>query len=549
MLPGTCDTELTLSVTGGWSTVKVLEKLKFCNSGILKISSLERNETLTKGKELHGETTAAASATLPPGFVLLVILIGISGIFTIIMWFTEFYMFHILQFVTITQGSASYDMWINPPVKPYVSIYPFNYTNIDDVLNNGATPVVQELGPFVYRETVERINVEFNKNGTVTYQEQRSNEFMPDMSRGNPKHMTIMAPNLPLIGGLAKGANAYLPRLTQPFMPFILDGLQQKPFLELKIDDYFWGYEDDLYTLAQNFASIVHKEARRSKFGIVTGRRGLSTDRITVHSGVGNLDELGIITRYNGQNSLNVWKTDECNRLDGSDGSQFPPTTLNRNSKLYVFHKDLCRRFPLVYKEEVEVVPGVTALRFQAPRNVFDTPLTNPENACFYSDDACPPSGVFNSSPCSGVPVMMSFPHFYLGDPELRKDVLGLSPDPEKHETFVDVHAKLGVSLAGRSRFQINVILGSTSDGMSYFKNLKPGLILPVAWIELKVDKLPDDIKRNLQQMSISISLGEILLKWISLLTLTLSMIFLVKKIILKDCFMANEKLVLPFNK
>lgn len=547
MLPGTCDKSNDLIInasSGGWSAIKILEKLKFCNSGIIKMGSLERGRSLTKEKKLD-ETNS-----LPSGFVLLVILISISGILTIIMWFTELYMFQILQFVTITKGSSSYNMWLNPPIKPYVSIYPFNYTNIDKVLMYGDPPIVQELGPFVYKEKVERINVEFNKNGTVTYQEKRSSEFIPEMSSGNPERLFITAPNLPLISAISSSADSFI--LTQkfmsPFMSLFLEGFLVKPFLHLKIDDYFWGYEDNIYTLAQGLASTVHKDARLSKFGIISSRRGLSTDTITMHSGVGNLDELGIITRYNGLKNLDAWNTTECNRLDGSDGSQFPPTTLNRNSRLYVFHKDLCRRFPLVYKEDIEIVPGVTAFRFQAPRNVFDTPMTNPENACYCTQEMCPPSGVFNSAPCNGAPVMMSFPHFYLGDPELRKAILGLSPDPALHETYVDVHSKLGVSLGGRSRFQVNIMLKKVN-GISQFQKFKQGTILPVAWIEVKVDKLPEDVKRTLQQTSIGISLGELLLKWISLLTLTLSMIFLVKKIILKDCFMSNAKQILPMGK
>lgn len=544
MLPGTCDksNDLKINTSSGWSAMKILEKLKSCNSGIIKISTLERGRSLAKEKELD------ETSSIPTGLLLLVILISISGMLTIIMWFTELYMFQILQFITITQGSSSYNMWLNPPVKPYVSIYPFNYTNIDKVLKNGDIPIVQELGPFVYKETVERINVEFNENGTVTYQEKRSNEFIPEMSQGNPEDLTIIAPNLPLISALSKSADASF--LAQQFTSIFFEGLfQVKPFLQLKVEDYFWGYEDNIYSLAQGLASTVHKDARLSKFGIITGRRGVSTDRITIHSGVGNLDELGIITRYNGQKALDVWKTDECNRLDGSDGSQFPPTTLSRKSKLYVFHKDLCRRFPLVYKEDIDVVPGVTAFRFQAPRNVFDTPNTNPDNACYYSSKTDPPSGVFDSSPCNGAPVMMSFPHFYLGTPSLRKDVLGLTPNPTLHETFVDVHSKLGVTLGGRSRFQINIMLKKTDGLLSLFKNFKQGIILPVAWIELKVDKLPDDIKRTLQQTSIIINLGEQLLKWTSLLTLALSILFLAKKILSKDCFMSNEKQILPMNK
>jgi CD36 family. len=35
---------------------------------------------------------------------------------------------------------------------------------------------------------------------------------------------------------------------------------------------------------------------------------------------------------------------------------------------------------------------------------------------------------------------MLSFPHFYLGDPRLLEAVEGLNPDPEKHDSFLDVH-------------------------------------------------------------------------------------------------------------
>lgn len=36
-------------------------------------------------------------------------------------------------------------------------------------------------------------------------------------------------------------------------------------------------------------------------------------------------------------------------------------------------------------------------------------------------------------------PVYLSFPHFYKADPKLLDDVEGLSPDQEKHETFLKI--------------------------------------------------------------------------------------------------------------
>ncbi|KOB66055.1 Epithelial membrane protein, partial [Operophtera brumata] len=74
-------------------------------------------------------------------------------------------------------------------------------------------------------------------------------------------------------------------------------------------------------------------------------------------------------------------------------------------------------------------------------------------------------------------PAMVSFPHFYLGDPKLREDVIGLKPDPARHETL-----------------QINMQVKKTNmyTSMSY---LDEGLILPVAWIEMGVEELPQSLK------------------------------------------------------
>jgi hypothetical protein len=49
---------------------------------------------------------------------------------------------------------------------------------------------------------------------------------------------------------------------------------------------------------------------------------------------------------------------------------------------------------------------------------------------------------------------MISFPHFYLGDPRLLEEVEGLNPDPEKHNSYLDVHEVLiaGVDRIGQVR-------------------------------------------------------------------------------------------------
>jgi hypothetical protein len=78
-------------------------------------------------------------------------------------------------------------------------------------------------------------------------------------------------------------------------------------------------------------------------------------NRMTMFTGKQNLQERGVMSRLNGEERLRHWKADECNRIDGTDGSMFPPNLVKRNSTLYVFNADVCRRFPLQYTEDITV--------------------------------------------------------------------------------------------------------------------------------------------------------------------------------------------------
>jgi len=51
--------------------------------------------------------------------------------------------------VILVKGTEAYERWRKLPVALCFNIYLFNVTNPDDV-QNGANPVVQEIGPYVY---------------------------------------------------------------------------------------------------------------------------------------------------------------------------------------------------------------------------------------------------------------------------------------------------------------------------------------------------------------------------------------------------------------
>lgn len=54
------------------------------------------------------------------------------------------------------------DWYIKPPFAPTINVYVFNYTNIEEYVAGIDDKIkVNEVGPYVYKEPVEKINVKF----------------------------------------------------------------------------------------------------------------------------------------------------------------------------------------------------------------------------------------------------------------------------------------------------------------------------------------------------------------------------------------------------
>ncbi len=52
--------------------------------------------------------------------------------------------------LALTQDTHMLRLWSDPPLTPKLKIFIFNVTNPDEILA-GKVPVVEELGPYVYR--------------------------------------------------------------------------------------------------------------------------------------------------------------------------------------------------------------------------------------------------------------------------------------------------------------------------------------------------------------------------------------------------------------
>uniref|UniRef100_A0A8D8S8B9 Scavenger receptor class B member 1 n=1 Tax=Cacopsylla melanoneura TaxID=428564 RepID=A0A8D8S8B9_9HEMI len=391
------------------------------------------------------------------------------------------------QQLTLRDGAQVFEMWRKPPVNPIMRIHIYNVTNADEFLSvPGTKPVLDEIGPYTYEETWEKVDLSFLPNGTVTFNQRKTFKFMQELSAGSEDDVVIV-PNIPMLSATSQSKHAA--RFLRLAMASIMDILKVKPFVEVTVGQLLWGYEDPLLKLAKD---VVPKEQKLpyEEFGLLYGKNGTSKDNVTVFTGETDMMKFGLIDKFNGKDHLTHWKTEQCNSLSGSDGSIFPPH-MDKSRTLYVYDKDICRLLPLVFEKEVMTEGNVLGYRFTPPKDVFSTVEENPANDCFCPSPPCAPKGLFNVSLCQyDSPVMLSFPHFYLANESFLNAVEGISkPDPEKHALFIDVQPEMGVALRARARIQINLAVSQVVD----IKQVAtfPDIVFPIMWFEDGIDKLP----------------------------------------------------------
>jgi len=106
--------------------------------------------------------------------------------------------------IPIVEGSRIAESWKDPPVKPLLKIYFFNITNPVIFQNPklNVKPVLKEVGPYVYEEKWERINVSWTEDGEeVNFGTKKTYFFRPDLSVGSEDDLMTL-PNIPMISAL-----------------------------------------------------------------------------------------------------------------------------------------------------------------------------------------------------------------------------------------------------------------------------------------------------------------------------------------------------------
>ncbi|XP_078666172.1 scavenger receptor class B member 1-like isoform X1 [Branchiostoma floridae x Branchiostoma belcheri] len=374
------------------------------------------------------------------------LLIGTLGL---CLYNTLLYTF-VTKMMVLQEGSFIYNFWKDIPIPIYMQFYLFEILNVDEVMKGGK-PAVQQRGPYTYREYRNKSSLQFHEDDTVSYLNVKRYEFVPEMSVGS-ENDTLTTLNIPAmaISWWLKSQRAGIKDAAS--LALLLAG--EPLFFRRSVAGLIWGYPEPLLTAAHRFAPAL---IRDDKFGLFLNQKTNSTDGVyTVFTGRTDPGKFADIYQWNGMTKLPYWKP-PCGRVNGTEGIMFPPIE-DTEKRLYIFVSDLCRSAYLTY-EGARAVGGVPVYRYTLPPEELRSGRSDPDTAC-YCGDTCLPDGLIDVRNCHlDAPVVLSLPHFYLGNESLSRGVTGLEPNKMEHQIFLDVEPSTGVALAAARRTQINIIV------------------------------------------------------------------------------------------
>ncbi|XP_078277952.1 scavenger receptor class B member 1-like [Rhinoraja longicauda] len=378
-----------------------------------------------------------------------------------------------LRNVQIDPGNSfAYSVWKDVPIPFYMSVYFFHIVNPDAIIR-GEKPVVEQRGPYVYREYRPKGNITFHENHTVSYRVYRQFHFVPERSCGNESDQLVL-PNM-----LALGISILAEKLPPPLkiiFNFAMKEFNQTAFYRKTIKEIMWGYEDELIIfLKKHFPSLL---PFKDTFGLFADLNNTDTGLFRIYTGVDDIRKVQGIDTWNGCKKVNYWHSDQCNMINGTSGELWPPF-LTPSDTLEFYSPDACRSLELVYQRSDRTF-GLPSFHYVAPKTMFANGTVFPPNQGFCP---CRQSGVLNVSTCRhNSQVFISHPHFYNGDPALWEAVDGLHPLEKDHALFIDIHPMTGVPLNFSIKLQLNLFLKNVK-GIPLTGKMRT-MLLPLMWFD-----------------------------------------------------------------
>ncbi|KAK9685321.1 CD36 family [Popillia japonica] len=429
---------------------------------------------------------------------------------------------HIMQEVAketrLENGTEQYDRWKKQSVGLKFKVYLFNVTNPDEIVENGATPIVREIGPFVYEKHFFKKEIINKGSDILQYNQYLKMKFRKDLSLQSDG-LIITFFNM-LLHGVSdeKGVNFPTENETTAYNNLQSDDIfSSLPIKDLE-DTFCNPYrllkegdptiDDKLTEFQISIAMFIYCNQIKDlvlidpTMRVDSNRRSMFDDywngQFQISAGLEDISSLGEIRSWNGRSYIESWaggKKSKCNILHGTDSTIYAPGGVIKRKAIFTFNTEICRTIKYSIQAEVEFkgIPGLKAV--MGPENMAN----DGENSCYCIKKTpdilgrrnCFPKGFCDMGNCLEAPIVLSLPHMLWADKRYSSTIKGLAPKEDKHMSFILVDPITGTLLQSRKRMQYNIPLRPV-DAVTATKNFQPAM-LPVLWVEEDFD-LPNSM-------------------------------------------------------
>jgi len=411
--------------------------------------------------------------------------------------------------LVIEEGTSAYNAWLETPIPVYTKFYFFDMINPSDLFHSHEKPVLEERGPYTFREVERKVNLTWHENSTVSYRRVKFWYFEREMSVG-PLTDMVTTINVPVVGsaefvrgdffmewGISDMLSTIEARIfvKKTIGELLFDGYEDAV---MEIGSSLDGDEDDYFEDEEDEPKQESNKVPMEKFGWFYKRNGSSWSdgSLTMRTGADDINLLGKITSWNKNNRTDAYPGD-CGVVRGSADGLFPPGLTDTMDTISIFSTDLCR--PLHFtRSGSRTVHGVPVQQFDLAATNFANSSVCPENSCYNNNI---PTGVQNVTRCKmDSPAFVSRPHFHLADPFYREQFqYGVRPRAGDHDSSFWVEPKSSIPVKVEMRLQLNILLRKV-EGIEYlFKNL-PEVMFPVLWFD-SVATLPEHMAGPLNML------------------------------------------------
>jgi len=410
-----------------------------------------------------------------------IVLVGITWVFAalLVMWVWN----GIEDCLIITKedvGNDCYDAWqsnTDPDDPDWLwEMYYYNVTNMDGIMNNGETPLLNEVGPYVFQKFKSKEKIRwFDNEEMVELWDYTWYTYRPDLSSGAESDMiyVVNPVSMALMFALDDATAAQVNMLLQDMYCDPTTGacdFSKVIFQACTAREQIFGCENELLAdlLAGPFASLVQSFGITSSVVTISGNATsiemgetvLGWTNETFYTGKKDRELNGRLHIYQNQSEYTGWG--ESFSFDKMAQYQFGIDTLKDNEELPIYISEAYRPVNFEVIDNDLKFHDVSLYRYKIADYELDSVFNHPDNAKWYQDYY---TGVANISHATGNPTFLSKRHFkdcteLLGSNNDINAYYGLTAGPsEADDPYIDIEPMTGFGWAAHKPLQFNTFI------------------------------------------------------------------------------------------